>query len=732
MRRIRFLCLGLVAGTIALFSAPPPVGLNAQQNATVRIDNDDIGGLVTSAKGPEAGVWVIAETRDLPTRFARMVVTDDQGRYVVPDLPKASYNIWVRGYGLVDSPKVKATPGKILNLKAVVAPNEATAAQYYPAIYWYSMLKIPDASEFGGKGKIPEKVTQAEWLTLIKNRSCVGCHQLGQLSTRTFPKEVPFPMGKFATSEEAWFRRIQSGQAAELMFDPLVKELGGAPFRYFADWTDRIAKGELPHAKPPRSQGVERNIVVTTWEWLNDKHYLHDLIASDRRYPTVNAYGPLYGSTEHSTDIIPILDPVKHIASNIVAPVRDANTPEALGAGFPASDKLMQPSPYWGAEKIWNSKANNHNGMFDRKGRVWFAARFRGANNPDFCKKGSDHPSAKLFPMERTNRQLTMLDPKTRQYTYVDTCFQTHHLQFGYDANDTLWTSGGGPVVGWINTKLFEESGDIAKSQGWTALILDTNGNGKRDDYVEPNQPVDPKKDKRIVAGFYAVMPSPVDGSIWGSSFGYLGSIVRLVPGSNPPETALAEIYNVPPPAFGPRGADIDRNGVVWVSLASGHLGSFDRRKCKGQLNGPKATGDHCPEGWAFYQYPGPGFKGIGENSAESSYYTWVDQHNTFGLGEDIPMSTGNLSDGLIAMKDGKMIVLRVPYPLGLLRQRFRRAHRRSEGRLERPRPVDHERRPHAVAEGRWQGLEADRRALPASSRSAGEVRKTNNRAGFS
>ena len=92
---------------------------------------------------------------------------------------------------------------------------------------------------------------------------------------------------------------------------------------------------------------------------------------------------------------------------------------------------------------------------------------------------------------------------------------------------------------------------------------------------------------------------------------------------------------------------DIDRKGVVWVSLASGHLGSFDRRKCKGPLNGPKATGDHCPEGWSFHQYPGPGFKGIGENSAESSYYSWVDQHNTFGLGEDVPMSTANLHDGL-------------------------------------------------------------------------------------
>jgi hypothetical protein len=225
---------------------------------------------------------------------------------------------------------------------------------------------------------------------------------------------------------------------------------------------------------------------------------------------------------------------------------------------------------------------------------------------------------------------------------------------------------------------MLDETGDIAKSQGWTPMILDTNGNGKRDAYVEANQPVDSTKDKRIVAGFYAVMPSPVDGSIWGSWRTNPGAVVRVMPGTNPSETALTEIYNVPMPGFGIRGADIDRQGVVWVSLASGHLGSFDRRKCKGPLNGPKATGNHCPEGWAFHQYPGPGFKGLGENSAESSYYTWVDQHNTFGLGEDVPMSTGNLNDGLIAMKDGKMIVLRIPYPMGFYAKGF-------DGRIDDP-----------------------------------------------
>jgi hypothetical protein len=129
-----------------------------------------------------------------------------------------------------------------------------------------------------------------------------------------------------------------------------------------------------------------------------------------------------------------------------------------------------------------------------------------------------------------------MLDPKTMKYTFVDTCFDTHHLQFGFDKDDTLWTSGGGPVVGWLDTKVFDETGDAAKAQGWTALVLDTDGNGKREAYVEPDQPVDPGKDKRIPGGFYAIMPSPVDGSVWGTVgvFGGKGAVVRLDPGPRP------------------------------------------------------------------------------------------------------------------------------------------------------------------------------------------------------
>ncbi|OFW03007.1 MAG: hypothetical protein A3I61_05255 [Acidobacteria bacterium RIFCSPLOWO2_02_FULL_68_18] len=647
--------LGLAASTLLvswIFTVS-----HAQQRAAVEIDNDDIGGVVTGPNGPEAGVWVIAETRDFQSRFIKSVVTDDQGRYVVPDLPKANYKVWARGYGLVDSDKSDAAPGRIVNITAKVAPTPAEAAHYYPAIYWFSMLKIPDASQFDGK-QIPAGITQQRWLNQMKNNGCVGCHQLGHLATRTFPE--PFAG---LPSRDAWIRRVQSGQSGAQMMGQL-SQLGPLAVQNFADWTDRIKTGELPFATPSRPQGVERNVVVTLRDWYYEDKYLHDLISSDRRYPTVNANGLLYGSPEYAGDEIPMLDPIKNTWTTFRPPVSE-DAPLALGPGHAAGLDAAQPSAFWGSRRIWDTHINNHNSMLDRQGRVWMTASDRTPDNPPYCKQGSDHPSARAFPMERSVRQAALFDPKTKKYTYLDLCFGTHHPQFGYDANDTVWFSGGGEVLGWINTKLYDQTGDIVKAQGWTPFVLDTNGNGRRDAYVGPKDPVDPTKDKRVEAGFYAVMPNPADGSIWGTYRGEPSAVVRVMPGSNPPDTAITEIYNVPAPGFGPRGGDIDRNGVVWVSLASGHFGSFDRRKCKEPLNGPKATGDHCPEGWAFHKFPGPGFRGIGDNSAESSYYSWVDQHNTLGLGENVPIATGNLNDGFIAFRNGQMVVLRVPYPIG-------------------------------------------------------------------
>lgn len=643
-----------------LLSACSP-GRNA--SGDVVVDDDDIGGVVTSAAGAEAGVWVIAETDDLGTRFARIVVTDDRGRYLVPDLPDASYRVWVRGYGLVDSEPVTAERGQLMDLDATVAPDAAAAARVYPAAYWYAMMGLPTEAEVqaadveGGLN---------EYLVWMKNMGCVGCHQLGNESTRT----IPAAFADAESSEEAWWRRISSGQAGQNMYG-LASRFGGLPVKYLAEWTDRIAAGELPAHRPERPSGVERNVVATVRDWSSPQFYTHDLSGTDRRDPTVNGYGKLYGAPELSTDEMPILDPVANESSVFHVPVRDEDTP-TTNAVLP-----LGPSPYWDEERIWDSRANIHNPMLDQDGRVWLTARIRAPENPAFCRSGSDHPSAMLYPKDRAGRHLAVFDPETEEYRFVDTCYGTHHLQFAYGEGNRLWTSGGGDVVGWLDTDLFLETGDAAAAQGWAPLILDTNGNGLQDRWTEPGEALDPALDMRARNGFYAVMPEPRGDAVWGSNaFRYPGSITRLVPGDDPPRTSLAEVYVPPLPGFGVRGADIDKNGVVWTSLGSGHLGAFDRRKCAGSLNGPRATGDHCPEGWTLHDLPGPGFSDLPEFSVESSYYTWVDQHNALGLGEDVPIATGNLFDGVHALVGGGFVTLRVPYPMGFYTKGF-------EGRID-------------------------------------------------
>jgi hypothetical protein len=610
---------------------------------------------------------VIAETTDLPTKFAKIVVTDDRGRYLIPELPKANYSVWVRGYGLVDSPKLQAAPGKVLDLTAVVAPSAAAAAQYYPPIYWYSMLKVPAKSEFPAG---PVK-TQPEWVNIIKTSGCMSCHALGTLGTRTMPKDF----AHFKSSAEAWGRRIASGQAMTQMVTVLGRLDGPRALALWGDWTDRVAAGELPFAKPERPQGIERNVVLTLWDWSTPTGYMHDLISTDRRKPTINAKGKLYGAPEESTDLFPVLDPNTHTASQVKHPVRDPKTPSSKTAP-------MAPSPYWGPEPIWDSQASIHNQMMDERGRVWATARVRPPANPDYCKKGGDHPSAKVFPLESANRHLSMYDPATGKFTLISTCFPTHHVIFAEDANQTLWASNGvtGPgAVGWLNRKAFEETGDEVKSQGWTPFILDTNGNGKRDEWVEPNQPVDPAKDKRVQVSMYSVVVNPIDGSVWGTSMGFPGHVVRVAPGPDPTHTAITEIYEPPFPGYGPRGGDIGRDGVFWASLASGHLGKFERSKCKGPLNGPNAIGKHCPEGWTLYRFPGPQFRDVQDDgSVEASYYTWVDWFDSFGLGKNVPIASGNMSDAYFALVDGKWVTLRVPYPMGFYAKW-------SEGRIDDP-----------------------------------------------
>ena len=632
-------------------------------------DDGVIRGIVRSEAGPEAGVWIVASTSDLETVYRKIVVTGDDGRFLVPDLPDASYEVWARGYGLTDSAAVAARPGDDVELLPAVAHDPRDAASIYPANYWYALLEVPDAGEFPGTGPRGNGISrqmrnQAEWVDRLKD-GCQLCHQMGNLATREVPN-----LDDYDSTLHAWEQRVLIGATGAGM-NAGIDRMGRDPaLEAFASWTDRILAGEVPPT-PPRPAGAERNVVLTQWGWSSERGFIHDEIATDKRNPTVNANGPVYGVDMLGK--LAVADPVRHSAFELEIPTRVPMDRRGTGYGAPTAAPV--PSPYWGDETVARTgPANPHNPMMDARGRVWMTSTIRPRENPSWCRE-SDHPSVQRFPLERAGRQMSYYDPEQEEFVLIDTCFDTHHLQFAEDADDTLWISGDGNVVGWINTRVYDETGDEQASQGWCPTIVDTNGDGRAGPYVEPGEAPDPARDTRINGFAYGIIPNPVDGSVWVARpypNPVPGQLVRL-----DPETCLAEVYEPPfetaavPPeqwGHGPRGIDVDRNGLIWTALGgSGHLASFDRSKCA-VLNGPDASGQHCPEGWTLYPTPGPQMAGVSAaGSADFHYYMWVDQFDTLGLGANVPLVNGTTSDSLIALlpETGEMLTLRVPYPLG-------------------------------------------------------------------
>src|SRR5262245_42616280 len=449
----------VASAAVATFLAASFAWVGAQPTGTaVAIDPDDIGGVVTSQKGPEAGVWVIAETTELPTTFARIVVTDDQGRYVLPDLPRATYQVFVRGYGLVDSPRVSSKPGQRLDLKAVVAPDGRAAAQVYPANYWLSLMEIP-------KGEVSDKDV------LLETKACYSCHQVGDLVTRDISRNL----GSYASSLDAWDHHVTVGPNGPGM-TANFKRMGGQRKAY-ADWTDRIAAGAYPQA-PPRPAGLERNIVISMWDWALPTSRRTDVAATDERTPTMNANGLVYGSIQ-SSDIIAVIDPRENRAAEIKLP-----------SNAPGLDTDTPASPYWGTEKIWARSADPRSVVMDRHGRVFVTARIRAPQDqPRFCQDMSNK-FAKYFPLAGPSaRQVEMYDPMTKQIVMIDTCFAADHNHF--DDKDAI-IFGQNNAIGWLDTVAFDRTHDAAASQGWCPAVLDTNGDGKITEWTEPNQPVDP------------------------------------------------------------------------------------------------------------------------------------------------------------------------------------------------------------------------------------------------
>ena len=435
-----------------------------------------------------------------------------------------------------------------------------------------------------------------------------------------------------------------------------------------ADWSARIAAGAVPPA-PPRPTGVERNVVLTMWNWGDNVAFVHDEIATDKRNPRVNANGPIYG-VDIGNDFLLITDTEQHQSTMLKIPLRAERS--TVPSMFQTEG--FEPWRDFGTEAVWNDPANPHNPMLDADGRVWLTTRVQAVDNPDWCREGSGNPYAQYFPVDRAGRHTGYFDPAAQKFVLIHTCFGTHHLQFAEDDDDTLYFSGGGQVVGWLNTKMYDETGDERASQGWCPTVLDTNGDGT---ITKPwNEPArrgeetdfDPARDTRIIAGAYGVITNPLDDAVWIVSDRYPVELVLLSPGDHPPETCVSELSTVPAEyGYRTRGLDIDRNGVLWAALAgSSHFASFDRSQCT-VFNGPSVRdGRQCDEGWSFYKVPGPDFAGTNIGT-DYHYYNWVDQFNTLGLGENIPIANGSSSDSLLAlMPDSKeWVVMRVPYPQG-------------------------------------------------------------------
>lgn len=673
--------VSLLASAVALAQAPAP--------AERVLPDGYITGRVTSSNGPEAGVWVIAETRETNTPFIKIVVTDDDGRFALPQLPEATYDVWVRGYGLVDSPKIKGRPGDTdIELTAVLASTPAEAAKVYPGDYWMSLIEPPGPENFpgtgpfaaGGNGFLPGNMEiQADWMHAFK-KDCNFCHQLGNELTRTLHHMDHLG---FDTHEEAWIYRTSLGVRGGSMQGAFLSFGMDGMARTMANWTRAVEAGEVPEM-PPRPQGIERNVVVTLWDIGGPQDFMHDIISTDKNNPTVNANGPLYAvSSGHGT--IEVVDPVTNDNYKYVIPTRQ--DPRVVSTRFPPPGN---PSNFWGMEHLWGKEhpADPHNPMMGPDGRVWNTSKIRN-EQPAWCSDpNSTNKFVQYYPLTRSNRQASVFDPKTQKFELIDTCFATHHLQFAVDADNTLYFNELlGPIFGWINTRVWDETHDEQLAQGWCPQVVDTNGDGK---ITKPWNPPDsdnpdPALDTEVSYNLYNVIPDPTNPNVvWGAYEGRngreRGAIIRLDRGNNPPETCITEVYQVPEGTLNPRGMDLASDGTPWAAMAAtSQWAKLDRSKCVANGPGTHISAKCEDDAWTVYQTPGPRFKNS-DYPTDFHYFGWVDQHNVIGLGKDIPILTGSNSDSLIALipETGEWIYMRVPYPLGFYQRGL-------DGRIDDP-----------------------------------------------
>ena len=624
MRTSATVCL---LGGIALWSwgcagAPQPgVGPDERLAITGVVLNE-------ASRAPEAGVWVIAETRSLPTIFRRIVVTEDAGRFVVPDLPEGSYHVWVRGYGLRDSIPVEVSRGDTVELLVTDAETPQDAAAIYPASYWLSLYRPPAANE------LPDEFDdRAQWIANMK-LGCMRCHQFGGQVFHAHTRPESW--------EDAWRHRSLEQRTAEW--------LGAEVFpRTLAEWATRIAEGEVPPA-PPRPTDLERHVVISQWEWGRHDSYIHDLISTDKRNPTQYPFGRIWG-VDFGRDTLWALNPVTHRVASYDIPTNNVRPPRS--------------APFPGAV-VYHNPANPHVPTMDDTGKVWMAMQVRQERPEDqpawahdvivnVRAPGSARDAVSAWDAGSHHRQLGYFDTTTDEMVMVDTAYGTNHLQFDWEGR--LWTSGDTVGVGMFDPSAFDAADPETLAAAQTAFVS-----------------VDPASGESVAGGGYGITVNPVDGSVWrtntyignsgssdNSSFVGQNKIIKF-----DPQTSTFTDYELPPPARAPVGIDATTDGRLWFGTGSGHLGRFD-----------PAT-----EQFTYWESPGPQPTGAEDDtgSADFHYYIFVDQFDAFGLGRDMVILTGANADALLIFDPTteEFMVVRVPYPLTMY-------HRGLDGRIDDP-----------------------------------------------
>jgi len=609
---------GLLMAVSCVLSAATVV---AQQRVPgLTVDRSSIGGTVVNSNGgkAEAGVWVIAETSSLQTPFRKIVVTDDQGRFLVPDLPAADYELWVRGYGLKDSEHVKGARGETVKLSVADAASPQEAAAIYPASYWMSLIKPPPMDELPARFK-----SQDEWLANLRN-GCNHCHATGMPQTRIYTT---------AKDWDAMFLRAQSMHRELDAMGRLTVE------RMLADWGSRIAAGEVPPA-PPRPTGIERNVVLTQWDWGFPESFVHDLISTDKRNPTLYPNGKVYGVDRTGGGRLLILDPVENAVSWLQVEPRDKSHGYSLTKDYYHGSEENQA--YVGEDPEW--MASPHNPMFDEHGRVWMTTQIRaGGKNfyPEWAKSTihteTNDPEEidvafDILAERGNNMMLGYYDINTNEFVSIDTAYNTHHLQLDWEGR--VWTDGGGSALGVLDTNMLDfddiEGTEVAAQKTFVRVDMET-------------------KTMKPGTG-YGEAVNPVDGTVWYSSPRAEGPANKLY--MIDPKTWKFTDYPLPAPGRYPHGIDFSSDGNVWTSLGSGHLGRLNTK-----------TGE-----WKFWDNPGLKFQGTGDETGTTDfpYYLWIDQFNVSGLGQDTVFVTGSTSDAMFVFdpKTEEFKVFRIPYPM--------------------------------------------------------------------